>query len=84
MANTPLVKNMQNDEYMKILLSGKSDLEELFAEIDVTEVRNELKASGETIEKIPAKLKNLTDKPDYLEMLKNYFFELKSNGVLCQ
>jgi hypothetical protein len=84
LANTPLVKNMQNDEYMKILLSGKSDLEELFAEIDVTEVRNELKASGETIEKIPAKLKNLTDKPDYLEMLKNYFFELKSNGVLCQ
>jgi hypothetical protein len=69
---------------MKILLSGKPGLEELFAEIDVTEIRKELKASEETIEKIPAKLKNLTNKPDYPELLKNYFFELKSNGILCQ
>jgi hypothetical protein len=84
LANTPLVKNLQNDEYMKILLSGKSGLEELFAEIDVTEIRNELKASGETIEKIPDRLKKLTSKPDYLEILKNYFFELKSNRILCQ
>ena len=75
---------MQNDDYMKVLLSGKSGLEELFAEIDVSEIRNELKASEETIEKIPAKLKNLINKPDYLDTLKNYFFELKSNGILCQ
>ena len=68
---------------MKILLNGKSCLEELFAEIDVTEVRNELKTSQGNIEKIPAKLKKLTNKSDYPEMLKNYFFELKSNGILC-
>jgi len=83
LANTPLVKNLQNSEYMKILLNGKSCLEELFAEIDVTEVRNELKTSQGNIEKIPAKLKKLTNKSDYPEMLKNYFFELKSNGILC-
>jgi len=83
LANTPLVKNIQNDEYMKILLNGKSGLEELFAGIDASEVRKELKVSQGNIERIPAKLKKLTDKSDYPEMLKNYFFELKSNGILC-
>ncbi len=82
LANTPLVKNLQNDGYMKILLKEKSNLEELFAEIDVIEVRSELKASHGNLDKIPAKLKKLTNKPDYPEMLKNYFLELKSNGIL--
>lgn len=31
LADTPLVKNLDNDEYMKILLDGKANLEELFA-----------------------------------------------------
>ena len=83
LANTPLVKNLQNSQYMRILLNGKSNLEEVFAEIDAIEVRNELKASQRNIEKIPAKLKKLTNKPDYPEMLKNYFFKVQSNGILC-
>jgi len=83
LANTPLVKNLQNSEYMKFLLNGKSCLEELFAEIDVAKVRNELKTSQGNIEKIPVKLKKLTNKANYPEMLKNYFFELQSNGILC-
>ena len=73
LANTPLVKNLQNDEYMKILLAGKSGLEALFAEIDVIEVRNELKSENETIEKIPAKLKKIINEPNYLDMLINSF-----------
>ena len=84
LANTPLVKNLQNPEYMKLLLNGKTSLEELFAEIDVNEVRNELENSQRNIEKIPAKLKKLTKKEDYPKMLKNYYLELKSNGILWQ
>ena len=84
LANTPLVKNLQNPEYMKLLLNGKTSLEELFAEIDVNEVRNELENSQGNIEKIPAKLKKLTKKADYPKMLKNYYLELKSNGILWQ
>jgi cell fate (sporulation/competence/biofilm development) regulator YmcA (YheA/YmcA/DUF963 family) len=83
LANTPLVKNLKNSEYMQILLDGQSSLEDLFAKIDATEVRNELQAAEGNIEKIPAKLKKLTNKSDYPEMLKNYFFGLKSNGILC-
>ncbi len=82
LANTPLVKNLQNDDYMTILLKGKPGLEELFAEIDIIEVRNELKASQCDIEKIPGKLRKLTNKPDYPEMLKKYFFKLKCNWIL--
>jgi hypothetical protein len=33
LADTPLVKNLDNPDYMKIILDGKDNLEELFAEI---------------------------------------------------
>ena len=33
-AETPLVKNLENKEYMNILLQGKNTLSECFAEID--------------------------------------------------
>ncbi|MEA3546320.1 MAG: transposase [Thermodesulfobacteriota bacterium] len=33
LADTPLVKNLDNSDYMKILLDGKENLEELFAEM---------------------------------------------------
>jgi hypothetical protein len=35
LADTPLVKNLSNPAYMEILLDGKSNLEELFAEIEI-------------------------------------------------
>ena len=43
LADTPLVKNLDNPDYMEILLDGKAGLEELFAEIDsnsVAETKN--------------------------------------------
>lgn len=33
LADTPLVKNLDNPDYMKILLNGKENLEQLFAEL---------------------------------------------------
>jgi hypothetical protein len=36
LADTPLVKNLDNPRYMEILLNGKANLEELFAEIDLS------------------------------------------------
>ena len=68
---------------MKILLNGKSNLEELFAEIDVTQIRNELKLAQNTFEKIPANFKKLVCKPDYPEILNERIIELESNGILC-
>lgn len=38
LADTPLVKNLDNPDYMEILLDGKSGLEELFAGLDSNSV----------------------------------------------
>lgn len=35
LAETPLVKNLANDEYMKIILNGKTNLEESFADLEL-------------------------------------------------
>ncbi len=36
LADTPLVKNLENPDYMKILLDGRDNLEELFAHLTAT------------------------------------------------
>jgi hypothetical protein len=59
LSDTPLVQNLQNPEYMKVLLNGNSTLEERFAEIDVDLVRQELKKINDQPEKIPASLKKV-------------------------
>jgi hypothetical protein len=40
--DTPLVKNLQNPEYLKILLDGQASLAALFAQIEPANVREEL------------------------------------------
>jgi hypothetical protein len=82
MANTPLVKNLKNENYMKILLNGKSNLEDLFSEIDAAQIRNELKLAQNTFEKIPAKFKKLVGKADYPDILDEKIIAIESNGIL--
>lgn len=69
LAETPLVHNLQNPEYMKILLKGKTSLEELFAEIEIETLREELRKAKLSPEKIPTKIKRLIAMPDYPEKL---------------
>jgi len=82
LAETPLVKNLQNVEYLKIILNGKATLEERFAEIDSKIVREEMKKSQEESEKIPAKIKAIIKKSELPETLVKLFenqINLKSN-----
>lgn len=83
-ADTPLVKNLKNPEYMRLLLNGHSSLEALFAEIDVGEVRRLVANSQGNIDRVPAKLRKLIKMPDFPVKLKAYYLNLKSNGILCQ
>lgn len=55
----PLVKNLENPEYVKILLNGKFTLEECFVEIDTKLVRKKLKHEKICNEKIPAEIKKI-------------------------
>ena len=63
--DTPLVKNLQNPEYLKILLDGQTSLAALFAQIDPANVREELVKAQRPPEYVPRRLQRFIAKlPD--------------------
>ncbi len=69
LAETPLAQNLKNPHYMKLLLNGKSSLEEVFAEIEIDTLREAFLEAQQDQEKIPAKLRPLIAMPDFPEKL---------------
>jgi len=69
LANTPYIKNLDNPEYMKIILDGKETLEERFAEIDIKIVRKQLLELQQDSVKIPRAIKKIIKMPDLPEAL---------------
>ena len=69
LAETPLVKNLGNRDYMKILLKQKASLAEVFAEIEIETLRRELRKAKLSPDKIPLKIKRLIAMPDYPEKI---------------
>ena len=64
-ANTLLIKNLENNNYMEILLNGRDTLEERFSEIDGNLVRQELKKEkSNQSEKISPLMKKVLTIPD--------------------
>lgn len=58
-ADTPLVRNLENPHYLKVLLDGQSTLEERFAQIQVDNVRKELQNALNPLEKVPSRIRQL-------------------------
>ena len=73
LADTPLVKNLENMEYLDIILNGKANLQERFAEIDAKIVREELKKLQDNSDKIPTKIRSIIKKTQLPEILVNLF-----------
>jgi hypothetical protein len=73
LADTPLVKNLENEQYVKILLSGRQSLEELFADMDASTVRQELQNAQANPDKIPPPIKNVVAIDDLPQMLVGMF-----------
>ena len=71
LAETPLVRNLQNPHYMKLLLNGKPSIEALFSEIEIDTLRKAFRDAQDNPERIPAKLKPIIAMPDFPEMLVN-------------
>ncbi len=71
-AETPLVKNLDNRQYVDILLDGKATLQERFAEIDIETVRRELKTSRQGAERIPHNLKRIIKDSDFLQKITRF------------
>jgi hypothetical protein len=69
LAETPLVRNLENPHYMKILLNGKPSLEAVFAEIEIETLRKAFREAQNDPERIPAKLKPIIAMPNFPEML---------------
>jgi len=61
LADTPLVKNLSNPEYVKIILDGHNTIEERFAEINEKFVRQEMRRS-EGHQMISVRMKKLLRK----------------------
>ena len=70
-ADSTLVKNLDNPEYMNIILAGKTSLVECFAEIEHDSIQKEFKRASQSENKIPAKIKKFIKKEDVPKLFLN-------------
>jgi hypothetical protein len=73
LAETPLVKNLENDAYLRILLDGKPTLEDLFAEIDIAVVRHELHDAQASLRSMPAGIKKMISQAEFPQVIARIF-----------
>ena len=74
LADVPLIRNLENTDYMAILLNGKATLEERFAEIDSEKIRKEIQKNCNHNKKLPKKIENIINHVDF----PNLFYSLTS------
>jgi hypothetical protein len=82
LADTPLVRNLDNPNYMKILLDGKANLEELFAELGTAHLEGEDGLQANTDRTLPgfsALMKLPTLPEQVVRSLRNPIKMAKSN-----
>jgi len=70
-AQTPLVKNLDNPRYMEIILNGKTTLAERFAEIDITQVRKEHDEAQKSVQRYPRRMAEVFKIPHLPKILTN-------------
>lgn len=63
--DTPLVMNLRNKDFMDILLSGKRDLAQRFADVDVETVRQQMSRLTGNEYPVSAKLKKIITAPSF-------------------
>lgn len=78
LADTPLVRNLENDEYMKIILNGCSSLAERFSQIDAHLVQQEMKSAANSSEKIFPAIKKMVRDVELPEKIYTLFWPLEA------
>jgi len=73
LADTPLVRNLENEEYYRIILNGCSTLEERFSQIDDKIVREQLRKSEKNQNKILPEVKVLIKQSDLPQKISALF-----------
>ena len=69
LADTPLIKNLDNPEYLQIILDGNDTLEERFEKIDSRMVAEKLKMDQKSYERISPEIRKIIQCPDLPEKL---------------
>ena len=69
LTDTPIVKNLDNPEYLEIILDGCRSLEERFERIDSRRVTEKLKAEQKSQQIFGAEMKKIIKLPDLPERL---------------
>ena len=75
---TVLVKNLENEEYLELLLDGTSKLEERFAQIDSHLFLSEFSKMKSQNRKIPADARKLIKEDQTLEKIEKMFLAIAS------
>ena len=73
LADTLLIKNLKNDEYLRIILNGCFTLAERFSHLDDKIAREQLRAAENNHEKIPKEVKLIIKQPDLPEKISALF-----------
>ena len=83
LADTPLVRNLENEEYFNIILNGCSTLAERFSRIDDKIAREKLKEAEKNQEKIPPEVKLIIKQPDLPEKISALFLGEGKKSANC-
>lgn len=73
LADTPLVRNLKNEEYVSIVLNGHSTLADRFAEIDAQLVREKINEANKNTDRLPGKLKRLLRRKSLIDDISQAF-----------
>jgi hypothetical protein len=69
LAETPYIRNLENEKYLKVILNGKATLAERFAEIDSKKVRKALKMHEEEQDRLRPHIKKLIGDDKFLKKI---------------
>lgn len=69
LAEMPYVKNLENVDYLKVVLNGKATLAERFAEINSKDVRKALKKHDEEQDRLRPQIKKLIEDDNLLKKI---------------
>jgi len=83
LADTPLVRNLEKEEYQKIILNGCTSLAERFSQIDDKIVRDQLKQAEKNREKILPEVKKIIKQTDLPQKISALFFSQSKFNANC-
>ena len=72
-ADTPLVKNLENPDYLQVLLNGQPNLDACFAQMDIETLRHEMQTAQSCPDRVPRKIQQLVNMPAFPAVLYSLF-----------